>query len=149
MTAVETHLSYAERIDLLMRGSKSDGKRFPGVLFEDSELVGRQAPADAVLVEGVVRGFGFHRGRLEASRPEIEALLREIVDDKFRRSGGGGYSMLGLCFDRDGRQWGEHRHAEVLTCLAMGLGLAGYCLPKEHWSSFPSGMPYVWFEVPS
>jgi hypothetical protein len=71
-----------------------------------------------------------------------------VVSDSFLKGAGDGYSTLALCDDRMGNQWGSQQTVEELCCLAIGLKLAGWCLPREFWQSFPSGMPYVWFERP-
>lgn len=114
-------------------------------LFEDAELNNGNPPEDAVLSRGVVRNFAFHPKRLAEKREEIAGLVREIVPDEFLPGKGGGHSFLALCMDREGRQWGEHQHMEVLVCLAQAVGLARYCLPKELWSSLPGGVPYITF----
>ena len=104
-------------------------------------------PEGAVLVEGTLRKFGFHPGRLAKNAEKIIGLVREIVDDKFMRSEGGGYTFLNLPVDRNGEQWGEQPTAESLYCLAAALGLAGFCMPREFWSSLPGGVPYIWFDL--
>lgn len=118
-----------------------------GVLFRESEVVDGKPPKDAVIVQGVVRTFALHPGRLEALRESVVALTMEIVSDKFMRGKGDGASFLELCYDRNGSQWGEHRSVEAFMCLAIGLGLAGYCLPREMWPTLPGSVPYVWFQV--
>lgn len=118
------------------------------VLFSEGEggVVDGEIPAGAVVSRGLTATFVFHPRRLEAERAEVEALVRELVQDGFFRSKGGGWSFLQLPFDRNGAQWGEHHSAEMLFVLAMGLGRAGYCLPREMWIEI-GAPPYVWFDL--
>lgn len=118
------------------------------VLFEPDELVDGRPPTSAVQVEGIATGFVFHPERLTADRVEVEAIISEVVTDEFFRGKGGGWSFLQLCVDRQDRQWAEHPTMEALVCVAMGLGLAGYCLPRKFWKDLPGGVPYVWFAQP-
>lgn len=114
-------------------------------LYKSEELDDGKPPPDAVLSQGVVKGFGFHPGRLQAKKAEVLQLIKEIVADSFLKRGGQGYSFLELCVDRNGQQWAEHPTMEELFCLAQGLGLAGFCVPRDMWHMFPGGMPYIWF----
>jgi hypothetical protein len=105
-------------------------------------------PDNAIMAQGVTRMYGFHPERLEEKRPEIIALIEEIVTDGFLIDKGGGQSFLNLCVDREGAQWtGFHLVMEAFLCLAIGLGLAGFVAPYEMWKMFPQGMPYIWFRT--
>lgn len=91
------------------------------------------------MVEGiVVKGFGFHKQRLEGHREQIKAMLEQL-NPRFEK----GASFLEGCDDKDGAQWGEHRNMEQLFCLGIGLGLAKYCMSRNMWSVLPGGMPYI------
>lgn len=114
------------------------------VLFTNDELVDGKAPDGAVIVQGLVRTFGFHPGRIAESKPEIDALLG-LLPDQFQKSKGGGWSFLNACMDRDGRHWGEHSDVEALVCLGVGAGSASFQMPRDMWDVLPGGMPY--FEV--
>jgi hypothetical protein len=145
--SIELRTSPAERLDRIMLGDENDREHFPGVLYRKGEAPeGDKPPEGSVVITGIVRTFGFHRERLEASRSEIEKLIREVVTDDFLNDRGNGASFLNLCVDRKGVQWGEHASMEILLCLAMGLQIAGYCLPREFWSVLPGGMPFIWFK---
>lgn len=138
----------SHRIRRLMTGDHPL-ERFPGVLYRDDEILEKGKPPEgAIVVEGIVRTFAFHPDRLEQSRSEVEAIIREVVCDPFLKGSGDGYSTLGLCEDRNGNQWAEHPTMEELCCLAIGLKLAGWCLPRDFWKALPGSMPYVWFERP-
>ena len=116
-------------------------------LFTDAELGGAEGPpSDVVLVEGIVRKWGFHPDRLEAHKEEVRNILA-LFPDEFMQGKGGGWSFLNLCNTKDGVQWGEHPDMEALCCLAIGLGLGKWQMPKEMWSIFPGGMPYVAFTI--
>jgi len=112
----------------------------------DKELVDGKPPENAVLVEGIVRKFGFHPERLESHRQEVKDILNQMPDS-FHKDKGGGWSFLNLCMTKDGQHWGEHPSMEALVALAVGLGMASYCLPRAMWSLFPGGMPYIQFDV--
>lgn len=58
-----------------------------------------------------------------------------------------GYTFLSACERSDKSQWGEHMHMEALFCLAIGLNLARYCLPREYWGLLPGGVPYIQIKV--
>ena len=136
----------AYRIKRLMTGDPNDHEHFPGVLFRPEEIQDGEAPQDAVIVQGIQQKFGFHPRRLEQSRPEVSKIIKEVVQDVFLQSKGGGMSFLNLCMDRNDNQWAEHQTMDEFCCLAIGLKLADWCVPKEMWGMFPGGMPYIWFE---
>lgn len=132
-------MGLAERVKDLYVGDE-------GVMYRESEVVEGKPPDGAIVVEGIVNNFAYHPQRLEAARPKVAQLIREIVSDEFLKSKGGGFSFMSLCEDRSGEQWGEHPDMETFMCLAIGLKLAGYCVPKMLWPALPGGMPYVWFD---
>lgn len=107
-------------------------------LFKEEEIPNRQIPSDAIIVDGIVQKFAFHRGRVETNRPKIEAFLAEM-HPTFKE----GWSFLQLCQTKDGYHWGEHRNCEALMCLGMAIGKVSYCAPREMWSMMPGSMPYL------
>jgi len=119
---------------------------FKDCLFRSEELKNGSPDGEFVDVEGLVSRFGFHPGRLKFYRADLIEMIDGGVKSEFLQSGGGGYSCLSLCEDKDGVLWGEHRNMEQFLSLCIGLGLARYCLPREIWSAFPGGMPYVVFD---
>jgi hypothetical protein len=125
--------SLAERVDATIKDC----------LFRDEEVVDGKPPADAVIVKGIMRNFAFHAGRLASHKADIAAMCDELPD-AFHKSGGGGWSFLNLCMDKHGTQWGEQSEGEALIALASGTEQGGFMLPREMWSSFPGGVPYVW-----
>jgi hypothetical protein len=122
-------------------------------LYKDDEVEGLaqdQAPEGAVIVEGIMRPFGFHPERLESHREEVAGMLANLPTE-FRTSehgGGGGWSFLNACQDRNDVQWtGLHQVMDALFVLGIGLGLAAWLLPRDMWSALPGGMPYVVVKV--
>ena len=115
-------------------------------LYKSEEIEDDKHPDDAVIVVGIMNKFGFHPGRLKENRAKIKWLLDEMPDS-FHRAKGGGWSFLNLCMDKHNTHWAEHRTMGDLIALAIGSKMGGYCLPREHWKSFPGGMPYVWFDT--
>lgn len=118
---------------------------FQDCLFTEEEVAEHKRPDDAVIVEGVLLRFGLHPARLESHREEVLELLGELPE-QFMESKGGGWSFLNACVRGDGTQWGEHSSMEELFVLGIGLGLAGWCLPREMWPLLPGEAPYVWVE---
>ena len=106
-------------------------------LFKEDE------PRDgAVEVAGVISKFSFCPERIAEKTAAITELLAELPDE-FKQTGGGGWSFLNACLDRDGKQWGEHRDMEALFCLGIAAGKAKWQLPRDMWDVLPGGMPYV------
>jgi hypothetical protein len=103
-------------------------------------------PEGAVIAEGIMHPFGFHPERLESHRAEVTTMLQNLPQ-AFRETehgGGGGWSFLMACNDRNDVQWtGLHQTMDALFSLGKGLGLVEWLMPRELWPAFPGGMPYV------
>lgn len=110
-------------------------------LFKEEEIVDGKPIVEPVKVVGIMREFGFHPGRLESHKEEINGMLDQLPE-KFHEGVGGGYSFLNACMDKEGNQWGEHSTVELLMCLGTAIGRVAYCLPREIWGALPGGMPY-------
>lgn len=96
----------------------------------------------AVMVEGIVRRFGFDPERLKAREADIASMLSQLPKE-FMADGGGGCSFLAACNRADGEQWtGLHQTMDELFCLGMAIGKVRLCLPRDLWSALPGGMPY-------
>lgn len=94
-------------------------------------------------VEGIRMNVGFHRGKLQKCKKNIVDLCSQ-VSDMFRRSVGGGGSFLNFCVDKDEQLWtGEHQTCEKLLMLGLAVGIIEFLAPRELWSIFPGGMPYM------
>lgn len=113
------------------------------VLFTDEEFkaANLEVPGDAVIVEGIVNTYGFHPGRLESHRADVATMLEDLPEI-FKASVGGGWSFLQMCVDKEDHQWGEHKNMEELCCLAIGLKLGEWMVPRDYWPMLPGGMPY-------
>lgn len=120
---------------------------FLDCLFNDEEIPDGKPLADAVIAEGIMQTIGFNRARLESHRQEVHDWLA-LLPTEFRKSGGGGWSFLNACNEADGTQWtGFHQRMDELFTLGIALGLAKWQMPREMWSMFPGGMPYVQIEA--
>ena len=117
---------------------------FMDSLFNDEELQLGETPDNAILVEGIINNYGFHKERLNSHKDEISNILNLMPDD-FHQGKGGGMSFLNLCMDKDGNQWGEHRNMEQLVVLAIATDQGKYSMPKAMWPSLPGAVPYVTF----
>jgi hypothetical protein len=115
---------------------------FTDCLFRDDEDT-----TDHVVAEGIQGKFGFHPGRLEGHRNEIEALLGELPDE-FMQSGGGGMTFLNACMDKHGTQWtGLHSVMDQFFVLGLAIGEVEYVWPRHLWGALPGGMPYLLVKV--
>lgn len=114
---------------------------FLSCLFKDGEDT-----SNHVRVSGILGDFGFHPERLESHREDVRTMLADLSDD-FHSDKGGGMSFLNACMTGDGDHWGEHPTMNELFCLGIGLGIARFLMPREMWSVFPGGMPYVSVDV--
>lgn len=122
---------------------------FCSCLFTEEELGGNPSspPDGAICVEGILANFGLHPGRVKAATETIVGWLKQLPKG-FRKDSGGGWSFLNACNTEDGELWtGEHRSMDQLFCLGQAIGKAQYLMPRDMWSSFPCGMPYVVIDV--
>jgi hypothetical protein len=116
-------------------------------LYRDEELpADGSIPEGTIKVQGLVRNFGFHPGRIVQHKEEVRDCLNQMPDE-FHKERGGGCSFLNLCMDRSGHQWGEHTNVEQLVVLGIAAGFAAYQMPREMWSVLPGGMPYIVFNT--
>ncbi len=77
--------------------------------------------------------------RLEEKFDIVLSILGELSDD-FKS----GYSFLAFNLTKYGKPWTDYQNVcEQLLVLAIGLGLAGFCSPREMWSSLPGNAPYI------
>jgi hypothetical protein len=102
-------------------------------------LSGKDNP-NMLVVEGVVRKFGFDKEKLDVHAQEIHNMLLQLPSEFID---GGGWSFLNACADKDGDQWtGDQAVVDQLVCLGIGIGKVEYCMPRELWSVLPGGVPY-------
>jgi hypothetical protein len=107
------------------------------------------ADPEGTEIEGVFK----HRLNLEKLEQFREAAKSWIAQlpNEFRcdiPEGGGGWSFLNMCVDKDGHQWtGMHVTMDQMFALTKALGMSKEVLPREMWSALPGGMPYIQFSL--
>lgn len=92
-------------------------------------------------VEGIIAKYAINEERLNENADDIKSMLMQLPES-FMESGGGGYTFLGACCDKDGYQWGEQYNMEHLFVLGLALGKVKELLPRELWGALPGGVPY-------
>ena len=119
-----------------------------GIIFEDCLFKEKEDTSNYVKAEGIMTNVGFHPDRLESHKAEVDEMLEQLPNE-FQKSGGGGWSFLNACNDRDGNQWtGLQQVMEQLFLLGIALKRVKIQLPRELWSSLPGGMPYLVVDLP-
>jgi hypothetical protein len=104
-------------------------------------LQGDEPNEDAVAVDAIMETVLFDNRKVREHAQDIVDLLLQLPNE-FRMSGGGGWSFLQACMDRQGHQWGEHQDMARLFALGMAAGFV-YCqMPRSMWDKLPGGMPY-------
>ena len=122
---------------------------FMDCLFRDEEIVDGKPTSEPVVVAAITSKFGFQPERLESHRKEVSGWLLMLPLEFQKSGGGGGWTFLNACNDRNGVQWtGLHQRMEQLFALGIGLGVASWLLPRDMWEVLPGGMPYVAVNVP-
>ncbi len=118
---------------------------FRDCLYRDDEIVNGEPVVPPIDAQLLTMRVGFHPQRLEQHRGRVIALAREVFQDPFLTShvDGGGYSFLQIVVDREGNHWCEHRTAQELMGLCLGLGLATYPIPRDMWPALPGEVPYL------
>jgi hypothetical protein len=98
---------------------------------------------EPVHIDGIVHAVNLSRERVQSHAQEINGWL-DALPEPFQRTGGGGWSFLNACDDRNGEQWtGLHLVMEQLFLLGMVLKRVSYVMPRELWGALPGGMPYL------
>lgn len=101
-----------------------------------------QESLDGIIIEGIVAKYKFDTDKLEIHKTDIETMLAELPTE-FRKDGGGGWSFVNACVDKNGNQWTDlHQRMEQLFCLGIAIGKVQCTLPREMWEMLPGGMPY-------
>jgi hypothetical protein len=111
------------------------------VLFEEV-----CAPDDSgTVVEGGIAPVRLDVEKLETHRAEVAEMLGNLPIGFLPEAegGGGGWSFLQACMDRDGEQWtGRLMVMNQLFTMGCALKLVTLLLPREMWDILPGGMPY-------
>lgn len=112
-------------------------------IFKDCMFKEGESTEGYILAEGIKVNFGFHPGRIKKHTDEILLMLKELPSE-FMETGGGGWAFLNACNDKHGNQWTSfHEAMNQLFVIGIAAGKAKWQMPKEMWSAFPGGMPYV------
>jgi hypothetical protein len=96
-------------------------------------------------VQGIMHTANFAMTELKCRHAEIAGMLAQLPTEfqPHETGGGGGWSFLNACQDKDGNLWtGAHVVMEKLVLLGIGAGQVEWCLPREMWSALPGEMPY-------
>ena len=111
---------------------------FMNCLFKDGE------PTETHIVgEGVKVKVGFHPERLKECEPLIEEML-DGLPDNFKKTGGGGWTFLNMCQDKEENQWADlHQTVDELVALGTATKKLSFLMPREMWEVLPGGMPYL------
>ena len=110
-------------------------------------LYGRDFVEGAIEVEIIAGIVYFKPHEIELHKDEIIKLLEELPTE-FRKSGGGGWSLLNGCYDRYGELWtGLQTVVVQLFALGMAIGVAKYLMPRELWATLHGHMPYILLEM--
>ena len=120
---------------------------FLSCLYTDEELAASPTPTPdgVVKAQGLRAIYGFHPERIAAAADEVAAMLRLLPDEFLagELGGGGGWSFLQACTDRNGELWtGMHERVEQLMALGIGAGYVEIPLPPEVWPVLPGAVPY-------
>lgn len=117
---------------------------FMDCLYRDDEVIDDEViPEKAIVVEGIIKNFGFHPERIESHKKEIVDLLMELPAT-FQKNVGAGWSFLNACQTKDRKQWADlHQDMEALFVLGMAIGKVKYVFPRAMWNTLPGGMPYL------
>jgi hypothetical protein len=94
---------------------------------------------------GITHTVHFAMTELDRRKAEIAGMLAQLPNEfiSHQAGGGGGWSFLNACHDRDGVQWtGLHLVMEQLVLLGLATGQVDWCLPREMWKMLPGEMPY-------
>jgi len=122
-----------------------------GEIFDDCLYKGEkpnyETSEDTIVVEGVVHKYAIDLSKLEKYADRVVELLG-YLPIQFHKSGGGGWSFLQMCDDRNGVQWtGFHKRMEQLLVLGIALEKARIQIPRDMWKVFPGGVPYLVVDV--
>lgn len=84
-----------------------------------------------------------HMEKVELNREKIEALLSQLPTNFYEKKGGG-WTFLNACIDNKGNQWTDHHSVvDMLVVLGLAIDKLYFLTPKELWTHFPGGVPYI------
>lgn len=101
-----------------------------------------QSDLGDIEIDMIVGKVKFDSAKVEEYGEVIAALLLGLPW-QFMESGGGGWSFLNACMDRNDNQWtGLHLTMGKLFALGQAAGVVTCQMPREAWGLLPGGMPY-------
>ena len=94
-------------------------------------------------LKGVCIEVAFNREKIAEHEQDIMQMLMQLPKE-FHRPGGGGWTFLNMCIDKNGNQWTDyHRTQDKLVCLGRAIGAVEFVMPRDLWKVFSGGMPYI------
>jgi hypothetical protein len=110
-------------------------------IFEEC-FISRGEVDGEVHVDSMAGIVSFKNNKVELHKQEIENMLCELPIE-FRKTSGGGWSLLNGCIDKDGCQWtGFQSTVLQLFTLGMAIGKVNYLTPRDMWVLLPGKVPY-------
>lgn len=95
------------------------------------------------VLKGVLIEVAFNREKIAEHEQDIMQMLMQLPTE-FHRPGGGGWTFLNMCIDKNGNQWTDlHQMQDKLVCLDRAIGAVEFLLPRDLWKALPGGMPYI------
>ena len=110
---------------------------FLDCLYKDGENTDNHVKALSIKMT-----IGFNPDRLNPNTNNIISMLSELPNE-FMKSGGGGWSFLNMCSDKNDNLWSGHEQVDELLALGLAIKKINYLMPREMWDAFPGGMPYL------
>ena len=111
-------------------------------IFLDCLLNDGEDTVNAIKIEGIMQNYGFNPTKVQKYNNNIYEMLQQLPK-QFQMQGGGGWSFLNACMDKNDNQWtGLHSIMEQLFCLGLAIGKVKNLMPREMWSVLPGEMPY-------
>ena len=114
-------------------------------VYQDCVVYGYKAdegPRITPDIHGVIHRVQFWQAKIDKHADDIHDMLDELPAG-FHAAEGGGWSFFQACMNREGEQWGEHIHMEMVFLLGLALGRVREPDPmKDMRAHLPGGMPY-------
>lgn len=96
-------------------------------------------------VHAIRHFIGFNPERVEKNKESINEMLLDLPKEFLSEElgGGGGWSFLNACEDKDGNQWTDyHDTMDKLVALGLATEKLAFLMPRDIWTALPGGMPY-------
>lgn len=94
---------------------------------------------EPLVVKAIERTYRFHPDRVASHELEVSSMLHELPEI-FKN----GYSFDDMAYDKLGRRWTNYQSTmEDLMSLGIATGQVSYVMPRDFWSAFPGGVPFI------